>query len=468
METNRVFFDVKSGKLAAEGVDDCLIFENQAKIISKDGVLTLYSPDGTKVVSGLVDGYVYKTGFSCLSFVKEGMYVRRVYTPDGKCLVDDADKVVFYSGCWFTVKKRGVLFLYAPNGDLVKSNINSVEVTDDGCFAIVSDEEGYLMLYNQKGILYANGFISFKGNGELFILFYADKILAVDPESFAETLLLEQDVKILGHKKFMGISSYYGKTLYDSTGKVILSKYMDYEVYANGMYRGINYPEYPSCGIKKNALYNADGHQEMSGVVDVIEHKNGCLEVLVEDGCCLFDSKGQYLSFLDEDKALGTCLEDKCFTLMENDKEVLYLPEKIKVAEDFDKVSVYDECGLILVEKENAFFGQSLYSLYDMNGGLLCSAEEFISVDEKFGYYLIANKGGTSFSIFKDGKEVLSGLSAASSEGRLLRVERDNKILVYDLNFGLDKPIWAKASSDDIMDIVSFFNIDCWGKGKNA
>ena len=54
METNRVFFDVKSGKLAAEGVDDCLIFENQAKIISKDGVLTLYSPDGTKVVSGLV------------------------------------------------------------------------------------------------------------------------------------------------------------------------------------------------------------------------------------------------------------------------------------------------------------------------------------------------------------------------------------------------------------------------------
>ncbi|MBO5039390.1 MAG: hypothetical protein J6C85_08090, partial [Alphaproteobacteria bacterium] len=201
MKTKKVFFDVKSGKLAAEGVDDCLVFSNQAKVLAEDGVLGLYSPEGKKVLSGFLYCYVFESGLCHVMFSENKHHV---YDLNGKCLIDGANDVVFYQGGWFTARKNDVLNLYTPQGDLVSHDIKSVEVTSpEGKFAVTQAEDGYLVLYNQKGLRYAYGFINFKGGDDAFILDYDYETLMIDPVSFAETRLLAQSVIVLRHNKFM-------------------------------------------------------------------------------------------------------------------------------------------------------------------------------------------------------------------------------------------------------------------------
>lgn len=448
MKTKKVFFDVKSGKLAAEGVDDCLVFSNQAKVLAEDGVLGLYSPEGKKVLSGFLYCYVFESGLCHVMFSENKHHV---YDLNGKCLIDGANDVVFYQGGWFTARKNDVLNLYTPQGDLVSHDIKSVEVTSpEGKFAVTQAEDGYLVLYNQKGLRYAYGFINFKGGDDAFILDYDYETLMIDPVSFAETRLLAQSVIVLRHNKFMGIS-LLGKQLYHSSGRCLLSDYMDYEVYANGMYRGLDYPGTPNFGKRTDVLYINNRQVVLNDVVDVIEHENGCLEVLVEKGCHLYDSKGQHMAFLDEDEALGNCLEDNCFTLIENGKNVLYLADKTKVAEDVDEVSVF-ECGLILTEKKNQLAEKSFWSLFDVKGNLLCSSEGFISVDGTYGYYVVETDEDNIMSVCKGDKEVLSDLSDVFFTGRLMFAEDDEgEVFVYDLSLGLDEPIWQGSSSEDVV-----------------
>lgn len=95
MKTKKVFFDITSGKLAAEGADDCLVFSNQAKVMAKDGVLGLYSPEGNKVLSGFLYCYVLESGLCHVLFSEES---HSVYDLEGKCIIDAVDDVVFYPG----------------------------------------------------------------------------------------------------------------------------------------------------------------------------------------------------------------------------------------------------------------------------------------------------------------------------------------------------------------------------------
>lgn len=340
--------------------------------------------------------------------------------------------------------------MYTPLGDLISCKIKSVEVTSEGKFAVVQAEDGDLVLYDQKGFRHADGFVGFQGDDGAFILDYVDKILMIDAASLVKTEFAEQSVIALKHKKFMGISGY-SKVLYDSFGKELLSGCMDYEVYANGMYRGIDFLGMPSCGKAADALYDAYHKIVQNGVLDVIEHENGCLEVLVDKGCHLYDSKGQHIAFLDEEEALGHCLEDRCFTLVENGKEVLCLADKTKVAAGIDEVSVFAN-GLILTEKKNRFTEESVWCLYDGQGRLLCCSTEVISVDETYGYYVLENEDCNMVSVLKDGKEVLSNLASVLFADKLMLVERnEDEVLVYDLSLGLDKPIWQGTSSESVI-----------------
>ena len=447
MKTEKVFFDVENGKLVAEGVENCIVFDNQAKVTAEDGVFWLYSPEGKKVLSGFLYCYVLENGLCHVRFAQDK---HCVYTLEGKCLIDEADDVLFYQHGWFTVLKFGNLSLYTPEGSLVAGNLESVEVTLDGKFAIAHDEDGYLALYDQKGRRYASGFVNFFGNGEMFLLNYVDKILVIDPSCFSETEMLDAYIRILKHKKLVG-TSLFGKTLYDSKGDILLSGCADYEVYANGMYRGIDASQIRGCDKLHDELYGANGEVVQHGVIDVIEHENGCLEVLVKSGCHLYDSKGKHIAFLNNEEALGNCLEDNCYTLYENGKNVLYLADKTKVAEDVDNVEVYAN-GLILTEKENSCETTSVFNLYDAQGHSLCCSNEFLFVDGAYGYYVPNIEGIETLSVYQDGKEVLNNLSDVVFKGRLMMVEcKDGRVLVYDMSLGLKEPLWQGQNSKNVV-----------------
>lgn len=392
-----------------------------------------------------------------------------IYSVDGTLLVDNADDVNFLMKGWFIAAKDGVNTLYNPDGEPVISGEGRIFVLEDGSRFLVEDKSGSISLYNKKRECVTRNIHHFCFlSVNFFSLSFDDKTVVYDLDAHTETVVKTPLVKLLLGKKFMAVED--GQTsLYKADGSLLLTGFVDYVCFNNGLFIAKDENGY-------NSLFDEKSQEIVSGIVDVkFDSASDWLVVSTLEKDFLFDETGKLL-YKTYAQAISLCGKD---TFLVTDTVsglgCLYAKDLSILAPEVFEAKFFDN-GWCLLTLPPLSPGKKCYvKLLDNQGTFVAASEFGLEYIENYKAFIQHHENGKFSLTFAGYEQSISNADAILVLGEFYMVRRHDTVEIFSfksfnpypskissaLNV-VDHPLWF-GDTKELMAQVAFCGGQCMG-----